>query len=66
VGGKKQPYLFTLADGSLFAFAGLWEEWAGEDGEVIESCAILTTEANALVRPAHDRMPVIVRRFIDR
>jgi putative SOS response-associated peptidase YedK len=42
-----------------FAFAGLWEHWQGPDGPV-ESCAILTTEANEMVRPVHDRMPVIL------
>ena len=42
-----------------FAFAGLWERWEGPDGPV-ESCAILTTEANELVRPVHDRMPIIL------
>ena len=51
-----------MAGGGPFAIAGLWEHWQGEDGEVIESCALLTTEANDLMRPIHDRMPVIVKR----
>ncbi|MBI5248166.1 MAG: SOS response-associated peptidase [Desulfomonile tiedjei] len=60
-GGKqKQPYLVRIADGSPFAFAGLWESWTGPDGETIESCTILTTDANDLTRPIHDRMPVIL------
>ena len=43
----------------------LWERWHGPDGDV-ESCAILTTEANDLVRPVHDRMPVILDpRYFD-
>lgn len=54
----KRPHHFTLK-GGLFAFAGLWERWEGEQG-VVESVAILTTEANDLVRPCHDRMPVIL------
>ncbi len=56
----KQPYLFKMADGSPFAFAGLWERWTSPEGELIESCALLTTEANEIMRPIHDRMPVIL------
>lgn len=61
-GGRKQPYYFTLKDERPFAFAGLYEHWRGEDGRVIDSCTILTTEANDLLRPIHDRMPVILSR----
>ena len=57
---KKQPYLIRLADESLFALAGLWEHWKGPDGAIIESCTVITTEANDLLRPIHDRMPVII------
>jgi putative SOS response-associated peptidase YedK len=60
VGRHKQPYLFQLRDGEPFAFAGLWESWQGTNGEALESCALLTTEANELVRPVHERMPVIL------
>ncbi len=59
---KKQPFYFRLQDGQPFGFAGLWERWEAADGEVIESCTILTTAANELVRPIHDRMPVILDR----
>ncbi|HKI36710.1 MAG TPA: SOS response-associated peptidase [Gemmataceae bacterium] len=60
-GGKhKQPYHFRRRDGKPFAFAGLWERWHDGDGQPVETCAILTTEANAVVRPVHDRMPVIL------
>ena len=59
VPGGKQPHYFSLRDGSPFAFAGLWERWE-KAGEALESCAIIVTEANALVRPIHDRMPVIL------
>jgi putative SOS response-associated peptidase YedK len=59
LGRKKQPHYFTLRDGGLFAIAGLWETWRHQE-LVIESCTLLTTEANPLVRPLHDRMPVIV------
>ena len=59
-GGRKEPHYITLRDGGLFAFAGLWEEWHPEDGEAVRSCTIITTGANELVRPLHDRMPVIL------
>jgi putative SOS response-associated peptidase YedK len=59
-GGKKQPYFFRLRDEQPFGFAGLWDQWQGGDGAVIESCTILTTEANDVLRPVHDRMPVII------
>lgn len=58
-GRQKQPYYFTLADGGLFALAGLWERWE-KNALVIESCTIITTAANSLVAPLHDRMPVIL------
>ncbi len=59
--GGKQPYRITLADGGPFALAGLWERWAGpQGGETIESCTIVTTEANARLREIHPRMPVIL------
>jgi putative SOS response-associated peptidase YedK len=59
VGKNKQPYLFRLPGGRPFAFAGLWEHWE-RDGRAIDSCTILTTDANELVQPVHDRMPVIL------
>ncbi|MBI1294093.1 hypothetical protein GC175_03930 [bacterium] len=55
----KQPHLIGMADGAPFAFAGLWEHWE-RNGSVIESCTILTTDANELVSPIHNRMPVIL------
>src|SRR5205823_5812204 len=55
----KQPYSIHPAKGELFAFAGLWETWAKE-GELVESCTIITTAANEAMQPYHDRMPVIV------
>jgi putative SOS response-associated peptidase YedK len=59
-GGRKQPYFFRMRDERPFGFAGLWERWEGEGGRVVNSCAILTTEANEVLRPVHDRMPVIL------
>lgn len=55
-----QPYYFQLREETPFAFAGVWDEWS--DGEkTITSCAIITTRANELLAPIHDRMPVILR-----
>lgn len=59
-GGRKRPFFFLMRDESPFGFAGLWERWEGGGGEVVDSCTILTTEANELLRPVHDRMPVIL------
>jgi len=55
----KQPYYFRLKDAELMAFAGLWDRWEHAD-DTIESCTIITTEANDVMKPIHDRMPVIV------
>jgi putative SOS response-associated peptidase YedK len=60
-GGRKQPYHIRLTDDRPFAFAGLWEHWERETG-VVDSCALITTEPNELVRPIHERMPAILRR----
>jgi len=55
-----QPYHFRPRSSSLLGFAGLFEEWQGEGGEVVESCTVLTTEANADLEGIHHRMPVIL------
>jgi putative SOS response-associated peptidase YedK len=59
-GRGKQPYFISGRDGAPFSFAGIWETWNSDTGEAKESCAILTTECNALMQPIHDRMPVIL------
>lgn len=59
-GGKKQPFFFRMRDERPFGFAGLWERWEGGEGRAINSCTILTTAANEVLRPVHDRMPVIL------
>lgn len=70
----KQPFHFHRKDHAPFAFAGLWEFWKAEDGvndadaesepgrspRIVRSCTIITTDANDLVAPFHDRMPVIL------
>ena len=55
----RRPLRFTLADEELFCFAGLWTV-CGRGGEAVASCTIITCAANELVRPVHDRMPVVL------
>jgi len=63
VGAAKQPWLLRLRGGAPFVFAGLWSRWDDPETRTpLDSCTIVTTEANALVRPLHDRMPVILPR----
>lgn len=57
---KKIPFYVSMADGSPMAFAGIWDSWKAPDGSRLESFAILTTNANSLITPIHDRMPVIL------
>ena len=64
-GGTRWPVRFTLASGEPFAFAGLWQTWQDPRGETAASCTIITTEANELLRPVHDRMPVILPRDLE-
>ncbi len=59
-GRHKQPYYIRLLNGRPFAFAGLWEHWDGGQGPAIDSCTILTTTPNDLLRPLHHRMAVIL------
>ena len=57
----KSPFCFTLADDSVFAFAGIWDRWKNPERELVETCSIITTSANALLSDIHDRMPVILK-----
>ena len=59
-GSGKQPFFVRPVADEVFALAGIWDHWEGKQGEVIESVAIITTSANELMQPIHDRMPVIL------
>ena len=56
----KQPFAIALKSGEPYAFAGLWERWRPKDGEALETFTILTTDANEVLEPIHNRMPVIL------
>jgi len=60
--GKRQkaPYVIRHRDGSPLAFAGLWEVWHDAEDQPLRTCLIITTEANRLLAPIHDRMPVVL------
>ena len=55
----------VMRTGEPFAFAGLWSVWKDPDGNRIASCAIITTSANDLLSPIHDRMPVVLPRHME-
>lgn len=59
-GGKKMPLYYYLKSGRPFGFAGLYETWISPDKKEINTCVIITTDANELIAPVHDRMPVIL------
>jgi putative SOS response-associated peptidase YedK len=56
----KQPFAVALGNRGPMTFAGLWDTWRAEDGNTIRSFAIITTAANDLLEPLHDRMPVLI------
>ncbi len=59
-GDRKRPFYVRAKSGVPLAFAGLWETWTGPNGEELETETIVTTRANRMLSPIHDRMPVIV------
>ncbi len=59
-GGSREPFFVRRRDGRPLAMAGLWECWHAPDGAPVETCTVLTTDANEVVRPLHDRMPALL------
>ena len=59
-GESKRPFYFQAPDADVMAFAGIYERWSSSEGEVVASCAIVTTDANDDMRTIHHRMPVIL------
>ncbi len=65
MGKEKQPYYITLHDHRPFAMAGLWDTWKDKsdpESERVETCTVITTQANEMMQPLHDRMPVILNQ----
>lgn len=63
--GRKVPVYVRLKSKKPFGFAGLWERWKSPEGQTIQTCTIITTEPNDLIKPIHSRMPVIVPRELE-
>ena len=57
---NKHPYYVHLANSTVIGIAGLWDRWQAEDGHEIETCCIITTAANDIIHPIHERMPLIL------
>ena len=64
-GNARRPMRVVMQTGEPFAFAGLWDSWRGPEGEIVRSCTIITTAPNEVLRPIHDRMPVILPRGME-
>ena len=62
---KKTPVYIHLKSGRPFGFAGLYNPWTSPEGKIFSTCTIITTSANALLEPIHDRMPVIIPRDME-
>ncbi|MEO8463873.1 MAG: SOS response-associated peptidase [Gammaproteobacteria bacterium] len=63
VQGRRRPFFIRGHGEPLLAFAGLWERWRAPDGRTLETCVIVTMDANATLAPIHHRMPVLVARL---
>ena len=64
-GKTRKPMRIIMKSGEPFAFAGLWDSWRDPEGEIVRSCTIITTAANELLHPVHERMPVILPRELE-
>ena len=64
-GSRRWPMRISMGSGEPFVFAGLWDVWRDPRGETVRSCAIITTAANELLSPIHDRMPVILPKDLE-
>lgn len=60
VGSHKQPWYFSARDGGPLGLAAIWDTWRGAEDVELETCAVLTTAPNAVLRRVHDRMPVLL------
>jgi len=65
IGRIKKPLRFSLKSGAPFGLAGLYETWISPEQKPVHTCTIITTEPNDLIRPIHDRMPVIVIKELE-
>jgi len=66
-GKNKVPYRFNLNNEEAFSYAGLWDSWKNEEtGDLVNTFTIITTEANKVVKAVHDRMPVILRKDLEK
>ena len=57
---EKTPYRIIVKDQPMIAFAGIWSRYVKPNGDKLFTCSIITTEANEMMKPIHDRMPVIL------
>ena len=65
IGNSRRPMRVVMKSGEPFAFAGLWDSWRNPAGDMVRSCTIITAEPNELLRPIHNRMPVILPKELE-
>ncbi len=64
-GKSKIPYRITIPNRKAFGFAGIWDSWKSPDGDIKQTCSIITTAPNELMSTIHDRMPVILEQEME-